>query len=393
MCNIMRYIVDFDHLKEITANPEQDDVEYKEEQYLNNPGANLKIAKFVSGFANSEKGGSIIFGVADDGSLIGIELSKLDGYKRKIIDWIRNGISGSVFYDTYEIQYTDNPKLFFLIIDIPRSNLAPHLHIKDRIYYKREGPSIGSLSTQENGKFIPLSEREIYNLYRDRIELQDRLKKKEEYILNNIILKYNGIDSYFYFLIQPVYDVENFLVKSDEIRKLIWDTNNNYIFDTGESINKNYYGANIKFNYNKSETRIGQIWFLTSGEILIIEAIPRRPPQGKYQLEMKEVYETLGFMLKLYKNYYKNIIHLNPQFSLKVGFVNPSNIFLPDGIKTFIGDPEKKYIRESIDCKDYSDLDKMATDLFEKVSHWFNLDSYKDYFPAIEERLELSKDL
>lgn len=389
----MGYIRDFDHLQQIVKSTEQDDIEYKDEQYLNNLGANSKIAKFVSGFANSEKGGSIIFGVADDGSLIGIEQSKLDDYKRKIIDWIRTGISGSVFYETYDIQYPENPKLYFLIIDIPRSNLAPHLHNWDRIYYKREGPSIGRLSTHENGKFIPLSEREIYNLYRDRMELQDRLQKKEEFILNNLILKYNGIDSYFYFLIQPVYDVENFLVKRDDIKKLIFETNNNYIFQRAESVKKDYFGASINWDKD-SQGKTGKTWLLNAGEILTVGDIKKDGAQPRYSLDMLRVYNTLGFTLKIYRNYYKKYIHLNPQISLKIGFVKPNQIWLPNSVtNTFIGDPEKTHITDGVNYDGYSDINSLGFNLFEKVSGWFGLDDYLSEYKSIEQEFEESKDL
>ena len=379
----MSYIKDFEHLKQIVQHDEQDDIEYKDEQFLINLDANTKIMKYVSGFANSEKGGSIIFGVSDKGVLIGIDKAKLDLYKRKISDWIRNGISGTVFYETYEISKDDDQNLFYLIIDIPRSNLAPHMHLKDYIYYKREGTSIGSLSTQVKGKYIPLSEREIYNLYKDRLELREVLKKREQFILENVILKFNGISPSFFFLIQPAFEMDNFLLSSEIIRIMTSSINGGFELS---DYNKDYFGVKIKF---KRMGDNGIISFLDKGELLLIRTIPQTTPSNKYKLDSDAMYISLGFFLKSYRSYYKKI-NRNPQISLKIGFVNPENIILPNQNK-LIG-IDINYIIEGIDCKDYSNLDEMACNLFEKVSHWFGVDSFVNNYPKIKSQINESKD-
>jgi len=140
---------DNDYVKELLKSEEGLQLDFK--QGITNQ---LKIAKTMSAFANTV-GGKIIIGISDRKHVIGIdadeEIFMIEEANRKyIVPPI--GLS----FEIYEIDYLEEEKLqeevIILIVDIPESNLKPHMVLVSTMigtYYIRKGDRSMPYSTQD----------------------------------------------------------------------------------------------------------------------------------------------------------------------------------------------------------------------------------------------------
>ncbi|MBW7888317.1 MAG: putative DNA binding domain-containing protein [Bacteroidetes bacterium] len=102
-------------IKQLITDGEGDELEFKRK--VSSPE---KIAKTISAFANT-KGGIILFGIDDDGSLIGVESEKTE------IDLIRS--AGEYYCDPpvqLSFEYIPYHRREIIIVTIPESEQKPH---------------------------------------------------------------------------------------------------------------------------------------------------------------------------------------------------------------------------------------------------------------------------
>ncbi len=120
---------------------ENTNLEYKDPRALNN---NREIAKDISAMANSN-GGIIIYGLCEENK----------DHKPTKIDWIENhqqkerieqilqaNVTSKIDLQIKTIQSMKDSSNFVLVVNVPRSDIAPHQDHSDkdkRIYWRRNG--------------------------------------------------------------------------------------------------------------------------------------------------------------------------------------------------------------------------------------------------------------
>ena len=112
-----------DFIKKVISQQEGLHLDFKQ-----NLSSQLKIAKTIVAFANTE-GGTIIVGVSDKGKLIGIDFEE---EKYMVEEAIKNYCVPPVelTYEIYEVAFWEEEILpeekYLLFLQIPKSNSAPH---------------------------------------------------------------------------------------------------------------------------------------------------------------------------------------------------------------------------------------------------------------------------
>jgi hypothetical protein len=124
---------------------EQDIFERKAGQLLDKlDGFENTLAKALSAFANSG-GGSIVLGMADDGTFDGLPLKVGRASMR---DWVETKVPPLLDYPLADFRVhtvvPSSPSLIpaekiVVVVDVGDSAAAPHQSKRDRIYYRREG--------------------------------------------------------------------------------------------------------------------------------------------------------------------------------------------------------------------------------------------------------------
>ncbi len=145
-------------------------LEYKSLESLNN---NSEIAKDVSAMANSE-GGIIIYGIKEDeaGFPNEIEWTSNKGLKDKIDQVLTTQINRKIeSCKIEEVKSEGNNKEFVIVVNVPRSDLAPHQASKSqevKKYYRRS-----------NSRVREMEQGEIEDLFfkRKRPKLEIELKR------------------------------------------------------------------------------------------------------------------------------------------------------------------------------------------------------------------------
>ncbi|MCP5061929.1 MAG: ATP-binding protein [Ignavibacteriae bacterium] len=125
-----------------------------------------KIAKEIIAFANT-KGGTILFGITDNGKIKGVESEK--GTVELITETLKNYCEPLV---DYKIKYFELNNREIVILQIPESNNKPH-RIQD--YKKKLELNIASVFVRVNDKSVPAS-KEMIKLMQTSTNEQ-RLKK------------------------------------------------------------------------------------------------------------------------------------------------------------------------------------------------------------------------
>jgi hypothetical protein len=131
---------------EIVALPEgeHDYFERKGGQFLTHSGYREDLCKAVSAFANSG-GGHLIIGVADDGTLEGVDPSRGRTSTR---DWLEQVVPGCVSptladFRVHQVEASTPTAIpanrVVLVVDIADSILAPHQAESQKIYFYRQG--------------------------------------------------------------------------------------------------------------------------------------------------------------------------------------------------------------------------------------------------------------
>jgi len=142
-------------LKNLIKNKIQEDtnLDYKRSEFPTTNKFNKELAKDVSAMANSN-GGTIIYGIKEENhfpkEIIWIE--KDEGYKERIEQIINNKIFRKIEGLNVKKVLSDNKKKFVIIIDIPKSDIAPHQCHSDgkkRRYYKRHGSTTEEMEHYE----------------------------------------------------------------------------------------------------------------------------------------------------------------------------------------------------------------------------------------------------
>jgi predicted HTH transcriptional regulator len=146
---------------------ENEKIEFKSslrwDLYQKQPNKKLEdvIAKTISGFMNTD-GGVLLIGVADDGSILGIEndinsLSRkdLDGFQQRLIQIVDNYI-GTMFTKYIHINFENKNEKTVCIIKVERSPRKPaYFNDKDNEeFYIRAGNTTRPLKRQETVDYV-----------------------------------------------------------------------------------------------------------------------------------------------------------------------------------------------------------------------------------------------
>lgn len=138
---------------------ESDNFERKSGRLLDDGDFEATIAKAMSAFANTE-GGHIVLGASDDGSLDGTK--PIHKGRTSIRQWLEQKLPTLLApslqdFRVHEISPTDSSSLIptgkvLVVVDIGKSDLAPHQSIPDLTYYYR----VGSHSRRAPHRYLEL---------------------------------------------------------------------------------------------------------------------------------------------------------------------------------------------------------------------------------------------
>ncbi|KAL8560958.1 hypothetical protein ACOMHN_022077 [Nucella lapillus] len=117
------------------------------------------VGKYVCGFLNSGEGGTLYFGVNDDGLVIGISCpqAKEDSY-RKIINKALKSINPPVFTDVYTVRFIPimkadgyiSEKLQVLEVEVKEARISTQLYLfRDNAFLRLDGSLQGPLKARQ----------------------------------------------------------------------------------------------------------------------------------------------------------------------------------------------------------------------------------------------------
>jgi len=135
-------------------------IEFKNAGSLNNTEPNKKeIAKDVSAFANSD-GGIIFYGINEENH-VASGLSFVNG-NVTTKEWLENVILDNISQRLEKllivpVRFDNIIEQTIYVVKVPRSDISPHMNLKDKLYYRRY-----------NFKILAMEEYEIRNLYLTR---------------------------------------------------------------------------------------------------------------------------------------------------------------------------------------------------------------------------------
>lgn len=149
-------------LTEAVASGESDSTEFKSTLRINlhtgQPDTRIELAvlKTLAGFLNA-RGGSLIIGVADDGTPVGIEADRFaneDRMSQHLVNLVRGRISAGALPDIHP-HFEDLEETRVLVVRC--SPAANPMHVKDgseHRFYIRSGPTTQELPAPEAVRYI-----------------------------------------------------------------------------------------------------------------------------------------------------------------------------------------------------------------------------------------------
>ncbi|GAA3017706.1 AlbA family DNA-binding domain-containing protein [Streptomyces fulvorobeus] len=146
---------------------ESDDLDWKRD--LPEPPRNgqwNEFAKDISAMANT-RGGLLIYGVADNHEIIGIDSEKAD--LRQYAQWVRNHVH-PYLPDLVMFRLTDGATAL-LVVDVPASEMAPHL-VHGRSDKDKEQQAV-TVPYRGRDHTAWMAEHQIERAYRDRFTRTD----------------------------------------------------------------------------------------------------------------------------------------------------------------------------------------------------------------------------
>ncbi|MEV1049292.1 ATP-binding protein [Streptomyces sp. NPDC049916] len=125
-----------------------------------------EFAKDISAMANT-RGGLLIYGVANDHSVVGIDWEKAD--LRQYAQWVRNHVH-PYLPDLVMFRLTDGATTL-LVVDVPASEMAPHL-VHGRSDKDKEQQAF-TVPYRDRDHTAWMAEHQIERAYRDRFTRTD----------------------------------------------------------------------------------------------------------------------------------------------------------------------------------------------------------------------------
>ncbi|MFI0596719.1 helix-turn-helix domain-containing protein [Streptomyces griseus] len=150
---------------------ESDDLDWKRD--LPQPPRNgqwNEFAKDISAMANT-RGGLLIYGVADNHEIIGIDREEAD--LRQYAQWVRNHVH-PYLPDLVMYPLTDGATTL-LVVDVPASEMAPHL-VHGRSDKDKEQQAF-TVPYRDRDHTAWMAEHQIERAYRDRFTRADRAEE------------------------------------------------------------------------------------------------------------------------------------------------------------------------------------------------------------------------
>ena len=110
------------------------------------------ITKEVCALANLPGGGILLFGISDEGEIVGIQTSELDQIKLRITNSIRNLCDPIPAFTFFSVNISNDPELAILVCQVDELKRKPCL-VHSRAYI-RSGPSAQRADSAEIRKMV-----------------------------------------------------------------------------------------------------------------------------------------------------------------------------------------------------------------------------------------------
>jgi len=130
----------------------------------NNPNLRFEVLKTIDAFLNS-KGGTLLIGVEDDGTIFGLKrdislLGKrqtLDGFEQRLIGFISDHI-GKVFTSFIKVRFEDIDEKPVCAVDVNRASEQAFMNgARGKEFYIRAGCTSRSLDIEEAARYIRMN--------------------------------------------------------------------------------------------------------------------------------------------------------------------------------------------------------------------------------------------
>jgi hypothetical protein len=111
-----------------------------------------QITKEVCALANLPGGGILLFGISDEGEIVGIKANELDKIKLRITSSIRNLCDPIPFFEFFSVNMSNDPELAILVCQVDELKRKPCL-VRSRAYV-RSGPSAQRADSAEIRRMV-----------------------------------------------------------------------------------------------------------------------------------------------------------------------------------------------------------------------------------------------
>ena len=111
-----------------------------------------RITKEVCALANLPGGGILLFGISDEGEVVGIHASELDNIKLRITNSIRSLCDPIPFFEFFSVNIANDPELAILVCQVDELKRKPCL-VHSRAYV-RSGPSAQRADSAEIRRMV-----------------------------------------------------------------------------------------------------------------------------------------------------------------------------------------------------------------------------------------------
>lgn len=281
------------------------------------PRNHEKFAKTIASFANS-MGGLIVIGVEDDKNdkpcppFVGIPFhAKMRG---TIEDIIQKNIEPVVFVDV-NVCINDAQDKMFVLVNIPQSNLTPHLVGKHKRAYIRTGQSSRPETFVHPDK-LPWLLDHRQKSERLRHILYDKAESHFEIYLKTLQTKNNTLPSYTLSM-QTLYPTEPFIHYTQLptiIEKMMIE--NELLTNASVNLVSVQDGAVIISN---DKDNLSSTEFNTYGLLMHKQVLPIGISQNKKIIHLETIAKNINLFLQVARFYYDQISCTNPMiFRLKI---------------------------------------------------------------------------